>query len=282
MNFKIKKILEDIIDRAYPDVSEYTKKQYKRFFLEIIPKELKSKSGCYFSSTRKIEIYNLTNNPKTILKVCIHQLAHHIDYCNRGSSDHQKEFYACYRRLLYAAMNMRIITPDQLKSDFLHADGGKVRKIVEEWHPNYTSYKSDMFIIRAIGAYEFRHILRERGYKWNRMEETWDKELPEEECDSEKSFLRQKGINYKEMQAADFNIEVVGYLVCQKDSFQYKDALKENGFHFHTEGKRKYWRKKVPMPEMKKEIERLHKDVRLLGAEFVIKAPKKDKKFQQL
>lgn len=271
MNIKVKKILEDIIDNAYPDVSDISRNKYKRFYLEIIPKELKSKSGTYFLDKKKIEIYNLSHDSKTIVKTCIHELAHHIDFCNRGTSDHQMEFYECYRALLYAAMNMRIITPEQLKNDFLHADGKKVKKIVDEWKPAYVSYKSDTFIFRAIGAYEFRYMLKGRGYKWNSMEETWDKECTGEECNTEEGFLRETGITYKKVSASDFNIEAIGYLVCEKDSYLYKDALKEHGFHFHSEGRHKYWRKKVPMPEMKAEIERLHSDGRLAQAEFATK-----------
>ena len=51
----------------------------------------------------RIRIFNLARPTQTIVKTAIHELAHHVDWCGRGKTGHDKEFYRIYKALLEAA-----------------------------------------------------------------------------------------------------------------------------------------------------------------------------------
>ena len=55
--YQLKKILEDIIDVAYPKATEREKRRYKGFYIKPMPKRYKSKLGDYDPRTRTIRLY---------------------------------------------------------------------------------------------------------------------------------------------------------------------------------------------------------------------------------
>ena len=137
---QIKNILCDIIDYAYPD--DEKKENYKNFSIKLLKKENRTLNGYYTYKGNSIRIMNPSNGNELNFKTCIHELSHHVDWCNRGCSGHGKEFYQHYRELLYAGLNMRLFTKEDFMTEKDRSnDRNKVQKILDEWEPAYVDYK---------------------------------------------------------------------------------------------------------------------------------------------
>lgn len=254
MVFRVKKILEDIIDNAYPDVTEDKLKQYKKFYLKITPKELRSKHGHYIYASQTIEIFNLSRHSGPIVKTCIHELAHHIDCCNRKTSDHQAPFYEEYTRLLYAALNMQIIKPEEVSEKAEASDDNKVERIVAKWEPHYINYKQDKRRIIVKNCYNQKEQLKARGYKWSSLENAWVLETTLNSEQEETEYLSSIGCNYfSVVESADLEINAIGHLIACGKTYENKNELKEHGFYFM----KKEWQKKMPLQEMEEEKKKL-------------------------
>lgn len=79
---KIKNILCDVLDYAYPDSDKLG--EYKRFYVEMINETRKGFHGDYHGMTHHIRIYNLYRDDASIVVTTLHELAHHVDHVNRG------------------------------------------------------------------------------------------------------------------------------------------------------------------------------------------------------
>lgn len=256
LNTKIKKILEDIIDVAYAGEPEENLINYKKFCINIVGKECKGVSGWYKPTKRLIEVFNLSRGSNMIVKTCIHELAHHIDQCRNGSSGHQAPFYKEYRDLLYAGLNMRIFTPEDVTTDNWANDRNKVAKIVEEWEPNYIEYDmTSTTTIYVSGGYEQREILKQNGYGWDGIQKKWCKDVKTDEIENEETFLNSLGLEFSSSDG--LSIEAVAYIIADGNSYEVKDKLKAEGFFFSKNGKKAAWKKKVNASEAKEEIDRL-------------------------
>lgn len=256
LNIKIKKILEDIIDVAYAGEPEENLINYKKFCINIVGKECKGVSGWYKPAKRLIEVFNLSRGSNMIVKTCIHELAHHIDHCRNGSSGHQAPFYKEYKDLLYAGLNMRIFTSEDVTTDNWSNDRNKVAKIVEEWEPNYVEY--DMASITTIyvsGGYEQKEVLKQNGYGWDGIQKKWCKDVETDEVEDEEAFLSNLGLEFASSDG--LSIEAVAYIVADGNTYEIKDKLKVEGFFFSKNGKKAVWKKKVNASEAKEEIDRL-------------------------
>lgn len=89
MEYKIYLTVCDIIDYLYKD----NKEKYKKFYIKIIPKEMKSIHGRYTWDRSLIEIFNLSRPYNHTITTILHEVAHHIDYVDRGTTNHKREFY---------------------------------------------------------------------------------------------------------------------------------------------------------------------------------------------
>ena len=241
MNWKVKRILDDIIDVAYKEESEQKRKFYKWFTIELEVKENSSYHGIYYQNKKLIRIVNLSNGTEEIVKTCIHELAHHIDYCMHKKTGHQEPFYNEYRVLLYTALNMRILNKEHLFDNHISQDYNKVRKIVNAWVPDYIDYKHGKILIKVTVPFEKKEDIKQRGYHWNNIEKFWEKEIKSTEEDSERFVLLSMGGKFKTNDACALTIDAVGYLVTMGDSYNWKDILKENGFKYSN----KKWYKKI-------------------------------------
>ena len=95
MEYKIYLTVCDIIDYLYKD----NKEKYKKFYIKIIPKEMKSIHGRYTWDRSLIEIFNLSRPYNHTITTILHEVAHHIDYVDRGTTNHKREFYDVFYRL---------------------------------------------------------------------------------------------------------------------------------------------------------------------------------------
>lgn len=106
--------LKGIVEFAYGDDLLLCTTKFKRFIIFCSGKKLKSKLGdCRFKlpGTSHIRIFHVGSRDYIdILITAIHEVSHHIDLCLRGKSGHDKVFYDIYQKLLWAAINMDIIS----------------------------------------------------------------------------------------------------------------------------------------------------------------------------
>ncbi len=250
-NVKIKKILEDIIDYAYPNSDMRNK--YKSFYFRISDKNVASYAGMYHQSGHLIEIVGLDRDGKHIVITCIHELSHHIDYINRHTSDHGKEFYEIYRRLLYTALNMRIFKPEDATMEDV-ADHNKIRKMIDDWRPSFINYKTDMSVIEIRNCFEVKDVLKNRGYSYNSLNKAWCLEIADVNTEIEKDWLMSLGLKDSDIavkDASDVDIEArLKIIVTGKGTYTHKDYLKENGFKYSD----KKWVKYLSVTDDKKKL----------------------------
>jgi hypothetical protein len=220
-----------------------------------------------------------------MIKACLHEVAHHIDWCNRGTSDHRKEFYAEYAKLIYAALDMGLI--DANIGDLEDAaDSKHVRKIVNNYEPHPVKYTPEQEkVIKVYNAYTVKDQLKEHAYKWNHMSLAWEKYLE----DGDEDFLKSINVDNSEQEKQswytivdnDFEIEATALIEAVGWAYDVKDILKEYGFVFNAH-KKNTWTRIVEADETSDSlIKRLNADERLQKVSFKVisrKMPRKKKK----
>ncbi len=231
MEKRIKRFLNLIIDTAYENESDYIRNRYKDFWISIVNKELKSSNGKYYPEDKRIEVYNPHRGYKGMAKTCIHELAHHIDYCKHGSTGHKDPFYKEYKRLIYTSMDLGVLSANDFSNDLYSADSKKVDKIVREYVPHKINRnRNHPSVIRIRKGYDIRHQLKERGYRWNSIEEVWEKEIWD--TAEEVAFLEQIGHDNYTIDTPDMYIHPVIRIIAQGDTYTHKEELKQEGFYY--------------------------------------------------
>ncbi|MBQ7818462.1 MAG: hypothetical protein IJ341_02075 [Bacteroidales bacterium] len=273
-NVEIKKILNDIVIYTYKGkVSDKKLKDFLSFYIVLDNRVLRSKHGHYRGRTFTISIFNLYRSETQIVVTSIHELAHHIDYMIRGTTDHQKPFYDVYSKVLYTGLNMGLFT----KSDVLEmredsSSSRKVKNILSEYEPTPIPYKQDETRIVVRNCYSIKEKLKEFGFRYNSLSYTWEKVIPVAEYDKYIEQLNELSCEYDIVDASAMNFEAMGILIATGDTFEYKEELKENGFHWSAQNKR--WQKRIKMTDYKDEINSL----RLLKDKVIIKLAKPQNK----
>lgn len=270
LNRRLKATLNDVIDAAFPEDSVGKRGLYKKFRIQVLNETRKSKNGDYVGSEALIRIYNAFRDSEDIALTSLHELSHHIDRVQRGKTDHQKEFYAVYTKLIYAALNLRVISKEAVQRlDRNSADGAKVLKIVEKWAPNYVekdSNKKDSVFICASNCFEQRNFLKDRGYQWNSMEKTWEKEIPAEEAEVEKTLLKENGVVEVQIREPGLSCDLFIEIYAEGDTYEKRDALYKNKFRFNK--MKKKWSRQVRQSELKDVIADLQKNDELATLQF--------------
>lgn len=227
--FKIKELLCDIVANTY---GKECNPAYLRFYVEISEKNSKSYHGLYNERSHKINIYNTYRDDESILCTTVHELAHHIDCCNRGRSDHQKEFYAEYEKLLFTAMDMGIIHKEKfLETTRDASDSNKIRKMMERYEPNPIEYKQGKYVVSVYNCYAYKDFLKNRGYHFNGNTKAWEKEVAnaDEEC---KKLEALAGARVEISKATDLHFAGAVKLVATGNTYPIKDELNAAGFRF--------------------------------------------------
>lgn len=162
---KIKNILCDVLDYAYPDSDKLG--EYKRFYVEMINETRKGFHGDYHGMTHHIRIYNLYRDEASIVVTTLHELAHHVDHVNRGKLDHGKEFYAVYKQLLHTALNMHLFDKEQFINATRDAsDSNKVAKMINDYIPEDVSYIHGMESTRLGKKKHPKTIWKKKRNSW--------------------------------------------------------------------------------------------------------------------
>ncbi len=263
---RIKQYLDDIIDEAYKDVPEDQRKRYHWFKLYIRTKENSSSSGMYHVTSHIIEIYNPSLGEKHLAKTCLHEVSHHIDWCQNGFTGHKKPFYDAYRRLIYASLNLSILKTADFYDEW-SSDHAKVLKIVEAYVPHKVDYqKPTQTVVRVKNCYVQKEFIKENGYYWNSVEQVWEKTT--EDTKKEEQFLTSIGIrpaSEQSMSAPQYTIEqtdiyinAIVYIKAEGKTYDEREFLKKSGFHFRE--KERIWAKKTTADELEKELKTLAKE----------------------
>lgn len=179
-----------------------------------------------------------------VVAVLIHELAHHIHVVDTGDSDHSKEFYAIYRELLFAALDMGLLNREavmEIKQDA--SDSNKVKKILAEYDGSGVNYKSDMVRIDVENGYKIREILKELGFIYNTLNTFWEKEIPESELEKMRQNLDILKAKYQVHDAKQLVFRGAAYLYVSGDTFDHRDKLSEEGFRWSKHVKK--WIKEV-------------------------------------
>lgn len=261
-SYTIYKTLCDVVDQAYP-LESYPDNKFKKFFIDIKVKEMKSIHGRYYPDKRKIEIFNLSRPNGHIIATTLHEVAHHIDCCIRKKSDHSKTFYEIFHQLLVTAIGMGVIS----KHDILTARDNTDKKWLEkyfgdidEWDISTLDYKQNTCFIKVYQSFSIKDKLKNRGYKYSSLDQAWVKEISVSEAEEEKQVVSQwiEEKNIKIEQANTIKIESYYYL-CVSNCYDHKAYLKENGFMWNGYGMKKVWVKKIPSQSLKSEETKLLK-----------------------
>ena len=291
---RVKKILDDIIDVAYGDqgIPEQKFARFKWFKLRILPKEYKTMNGHYVTKEHLVEVFNAYRGVTQIAKTCIHEVAHHIVHCLYGIQNvpmHGKEFYDVYAHLIYAALDMNIMEPEEL-IDLHSGDHKKVEKILEEYDPDPVEYQmEDPVLIKVMNGYKVKDILKEHGYRWNNMEQVWELLPEEDKTEDEVAFLKSNNISGDDPGdritpwyiVEDNGVKIDAYVLIEAkgDTYALREKLKSHGFTFNTP-KKKAWTCKVKASEYNDKIAEIKRDTDLQSLEIkrISRKIKKQKK----
>nr|WP_324292284.1 hypothetical protein [uncultured Sulfurimonas sp.] len=117
-------------------LSSYSnKKDYTNFKLQLHDKTLKSKHDDYTYNTRTIRVFNSINTPREhLVGTSIHELAHHVEVIDTGSSGHSKNFCKIMKELLEVAIEKDYIDYKLLKEQN-SLDANDI-KMLEKYFPS--------------------------------------------------------------------------------------------------------------------------------------------------
>lgn len=240
---RIKHIMDDIIDVAYADIDGPMRLPLHMYTVEIMTKEVASSSGMYDPRKKHIQVYNARLGQRHMAKCCIHELSHHIDQTLHGKTGHKAPFYEAYTKLAYASIDMGILAVADFYNDTWSSDQNKVRKIMDAYVPHKVNYQmpEDEIICVKYG-YEQRVALKDAGYKWNKVEQVWEKSL--QDVDAEIAFLTGLGCReYYIQSATEMHVSAITYIQATGKTYDQKESLKADGFFFHKDSKT--WRLKL-------------------------------------
>lgn len=255
MNKKLWLLSCDIINHAYKDKEEKILKQYRHVYFEVSKKQLSSKHGDYSPTQNKIRIFNLSRDDESSFCTSLHELAHHIDYVNRGECDHSNEFYSVYKDLIKAAIEMGLITKDQILSLERDAsDSNKLKKIVQELNVDKVEmYKADKEIIQVKNGFKIKEWLSHINYIWNGISQLWEKEISKENEEEEldKVYVLTNKENITIIPATNIRFDCYSNLIVFR-CYEFRIQLFNRGYYYDKE--RKGLRKKINNKEIEEEI----------------------------
>lgn len=203
---RLKKLMDDIVKVAYDNAPENKKKRLCRFTICCSDMEQKTRLG-YCKHLRdgssEIHILHLKREGwKEVIITTIHEVSHHVDHVLRGTSNHDAEFYAVHKQLLFAAMDMGVLEKRDVVNSESHArNRDKLARMMSEYRPHPVNYKQDQASIYVYNSYDVKDVLRGRGYQWNSLDKAWTLDLSNSDLESEKEYLVGIGVATENIKA---------------------------------------------------------------------------------
>lgn len=213
MFYEIRQTMIDIIKQCYSHLSENKINQYTKFYLKLESKTVRTFLGKYVYKDRSIHLYNVkTESNVSSLVTLIHELAHHIDYCNRNYSNHDEQFYKIHLDLLKTAFDMHVI--DYTEFMLHQSTAGNVRKLkrlVEKMnYPAISSpcdYKKDYIWIMIKADRNENEKLKLAGFFYNRYICKWCIRCQKSQKDQICSQFNGNDFNYADGSTLVFYLE---------------------------------------------------------------------------
>ena len=223
----LRRHLDEIIDNLGVEDPDLIRK-YKNFKLEISNRIYASKSGDYDRRTMKIRITKTSShNNANEVSTTLHELAHHINFCNGGERGHGTDFYNVFRELIFSALDLKKITLQEMKNmNRSNADYSKVMKMLNEYENRPSCRRSEEkfeYEINVPGIAENDPQLIPYGYKYNQRRKTWYKNVDSALVEYEKEFLGMIGID--SLQLKDAN--TIQMLDDEAEYLNYQKSLTE-------------------------------------------------------
>lgn len=229
---RIYNMLRTIADETYPGRIGW-------FSVDMLPDEFASKHGDYHRKTKKIRIMNLSRGVGAILATTIHELAHHCEVCNTGSTGHGETFYLTMRDLMITAMKHGWVQHHDLQglaTGNAPSDRVFIRKFGEELGQVKSCMTGNTNIIKVFDGFAIKDGLKAAGYNWSKLELCWAKEVPVDEVGQETSFVAGLGQGRVVVQdARRATMDVVFHAVV-RNGVQQREKLKAAGYRFKGYG----------------------------------------------
>lgn len=200
MELLLKQQMDDIIDQAFP--GHRLTEDLKRFTIHCEKTAMTALGQCrhWFDGSSRIRLMNIENERwNHVLRTCIHEVAHHVTHVIAGAtkSSHDAFFYAYFKRLLTAALDMGILDIEDLWNweDNNSSSRKKVARIMEDYVPHPVEYRmAANYSIRAYNAREFEDVLSDMGYTWQSIDSAWVRSVSAQALTRETDELRSLGI----------------------------------------------------------------------------------------
>ena len=133
------------------------------------------------------------------------------------------------------------------------------------------NYNKDTKKVVVKNCYDIKEQLKEGGFKYNALSQTWEKTIDVKNEQKTKNWLNTLSCEYEILDGNTMQVEAVGTLIATDGSFEYKDELKANGFYWNSQKKR--WQKKINMQDYQKEMYSLRNLQRIVKIQ--LEKPKK-------
>lgn len=253
----IKGALDTVLRYTYPD----TYQKYLSYFLRIRPKELKSKHAHYIRKERMIEIFNLSRDPRFLLITCLHEVAHHVEYEDSGDSDHAEPFYQRLYDLYVIAVGLNLLELLDVTREIDAGDYFGLRACfgdISNWKvPTIPDMEKRMVIVKD--GRSFRNILKNKGYHWFTVSQTWQKELNTlEEAEREVQFFLAYSASDNLLIRPIISPTFLSYYyIGIENGYEHRYGLKELGYFWEGYGVKKKWVKKVDAQSYYAELQKL-------------------------
>ena len=176
---QLKKQMDDIIDVAYKGEDPQLVRKFHRFSVHCSEQDSKRINGnCRWipeEQASQIRVLKLEDRSyKGILITTIHEVAHHIDMVKTGSMGHGTSFYDEHMKLLYAALDMSILSKEDVMEYKDSRSANKIAKRTDkEYEANPVDYKKDVVQVRVYNAMYVKEILKARRFRWNNADKAW-------------------------------------------------------------------------------------------------------------
>lgn len=244
--YDVRKVLKEIAEKTFPD------RPLQFFKISILSKESASYHGDYNEMSREIRIYNLSRRTSDIIKTTIHELAHHCDNCFNGDSPHKKRFYGIYKQLLEKAHALGHIDLAKVIDEIDTRDIRMLEKHCGPLRYEPRPKEEDAFVCKVFNSYEYKNILRDRGYVYSPTEKAWVKEFTSEELATEGVFLADNmpAARVESVSSDEHEIESVYYLIIGSKNQSISERMKADGFFFHDKFG---WVKRIHAADKKRE-----------------------------
>lgn len=203
--FLVKQTLIKIIENAKFDCE---RENYKWFKLNFLNDDRKSFAGDYDMRTHIIRVFVPKTSAKTnanLICTTLNEVSHHIDWCNRHTSDHSDAFYEIFQKLLYSALDLNVVSVSDIKNmPRLTTDHNKILKFIKIYSPNPNKdINENYLIVNVYNCYSEKEKLKENGYFWNGTLKAWYKKIKKEDQIKEQNYLN--SLNLTDIQFADGN-----------------------------------------------------------------------------